>query len=41
MISKRVFNIVLVNEQKWNGIDICQNPDKSVSYNGKKLEIKF
>jgi len=41
MLKDRIFNIVIVNDTKGTGIDIEKNPDSSVRYNGRKLEIKL
>jgi alpha-D-xyloside xylohydrolase len=41
MLGKRTFNIVLVKENHGTGVDIFQQPDKTVQYNGSKLEIYF
>jgi len=41
MLEKRTFNIVLVKENYGIGVGIFQQPDKSVQYNGNKLEINF
>jgi len=41
MLEKRTLNIVIVKENHGTGVDIYQQPDKSVQYNGNKLEINF
>jgi alpha-D-xyloside xylohydrolase len=41
MLIDRMFNIILVKENHGTGVDIFQQPDKSVQYDGNKLEINF
>lgn len=41
MIKGRTFQIVLVKENKGNGVEICTNPDKTVTYSGTKLDVKL
>ena len=41
MLKERTFNIVLVNKNHGTGVEVCTQPDRSVKYNGSKLEIKF
>jgi alpha-D-xyloside xylohydrolase len=41
LLKERTFSIVLVKENHGNGIEICSNPDKTIKYNGTKLEVKF
>ena len=41
MLKERTFSIVLVKENHGNGIDICSKPDKTIKYNGTKLEVKL
>lgn len=41
MLKKRNFEIVLVKKNHGNGIKICSQPDKILSYNGSAVTIKF
>jgi alpha-D-xyloside xylohydrolase len=41
MLKERGFNIILVKEGHGNGTGICPAPDKTIKYNGKKLQIKL
>jgi alpha-D-xyloside xylohydrolase len=41
MIIERVFNVVLVNEKQGIGVDLCNKPYKTITYNGKKMEVKL
>jgi alpha-D-xyloside xylohydrolase len=41
MLKKRSFHIVLVKENHGNGIGTCSKPDKTVGYNGAKMEEKL
>ena len=41
MLKERQFNIVLVNENNGTGLEICPKADRTVKYDGKKLEIKL
>ena len=39
MLANRQFNVVLIDESK--GIDIVEKVDRTVSYSGKKVKVKF
>lgn len=41
MLKKRVFNIVLVKKHHGTGVAVTSNPDKTVTYMGDKLTIRF
>jgi alpha-D-xyloside xylohydrolase len=41
MIIEHVFNVVLVNEKQGIGVDLCNKPYKTITYNGKKMEVKL
>jgi alpha-D-xyloside xylohydrolase len=41
MLKERTFNIVMVKENKGSGVDICLTPDRSIKYDGSKVEIKL
>jgi alpha-D-xyloside xylohydrolase len=41
MLKERTFSIVLVKENHGIGVELCSNPDKTIKYNGNKLEVKF
>jgi alpha-D-xyloside xylohydrolase len=41
MLAIRNFKIVLVKEKHGTGVKITKNPDKVISYEGKKLTVKF
>lgn len=41
MLSERKFNIVIVGENKGVGENLTNQPDKVISYTGKKLVVKF
>jgi Alpha-glucosidases, family 31 of glycosyl hydrolases len=41
MIKDRTFQIVLVKENKGNGVELCTNPDKTVRYSGAKQVVKL
>lgn len=41
MLSQRLFNIVLVDENKGSGLEISKKWDKSIVYKGTKQVIKF
>jgi len=41
MLDGRKFNIVIVNVNKGGGDSMVSQPDKEISYSGKKLLIKF
>jgi alpha-D-xyloside xylohydrolase len=41
MPVERKFNIVLVTKNKGTGVDATEKFDKSVTYNGKKIVVKF
>ncbi len=41
MLKERTIHIVLVKENHGNGIEICSKPDKTVKYDGKKMEVKL
>ncbi|MEO6732141.1 MAG: TIM-barrel domain-containing protein [Ferruginibacter sp.] len=41
MSDSRIFNVVIVNANKGVGENIAGQPDKTVTYTGKKLAIKF
>ncbi len=39
MPAERTFNIVLVGRDHGTGVDICPQPDTTVKYDGRKLEL--
>ena len=39
MLKERTINVVLVGPNHGTGVDICPRPDKTVKYNGRKMEI--
>jgi alpha-D-xyloside xylohydrolase len=41
MLTARKFNIVMVGTNKGNGENTATQPDKEITYSGKKLTIKF
>jgi alpha-D-xyloside xylohydrolase len=41
MLINRTFNIVLVNENKGQGVETNEIPAKTVHYNGHKVMEKF
>ena len=41
MLKERSFNIILVKENHGTGVEISLKPDKTVKYNGTKMEIKL
>jgi alpha-D-xyloside xylohydrolase len=41
MLDSRKFNIVIVNAKKGGGENIVAEPDKEITYAGKKLTVKF
>jgi alpha-D-xyloside xylohydrolase len=41
MLNERSINIVLVKDNHGNGVNECSQPDKTIKYNGKKLEVKL
>ncbi len=41
MLTKRNFQIVLVKERHGTGVEITENPDKVILYEGEKLTVKF
>jgi alpha-D-xyloside xylohydrolase len=41
MLKERIFNIILVSEDKGTGINVFEKPDKSVYYSGKKTTVKL
>lgn len=41
MLNERKFNIVIVGENKGVGENLTNQPDKVISYTGKKLVVKF
>jgi alpha-D-xyloside xylohydrolase len=41
MLKNRKFNIVLVTTAKGGGGNLVSQPDKVVSYTGKKLSVKL
>ena len=41
MLKDRTFKIVLVGSNHGTGVEICPNPDKTVSYNGRNIEVKL
>jgi alpha-D-xyloside xylohydrolase len=41
MLEKRTFAIVLVNENHGTGVDITSQPNKTLTYTGKKIKIKL
>ena len=41
MLKERSFQIVIVNEKNGAGIEITKKPNRTVKYNGSKLEVKL
>jgi len=41
MLEIRNFRIVIVKEEHGTGVDITENPDKVIQYEGEKLTVKF
>jgi hypothetical protein len=41
MLENRKFNIVVVTTAKGGGENLVNQPDKVVSYTGKKLSVKL
>jgi alpha-D-xyloside xylohydrolase len=41
MLDSRKFNIVIVNDNKGVGENMVSQPDKEITYSGKKLAIRF
>jgi alpha-D-xyloside xylohydrolase len=41
MLDSRKFNIVVVSATKGGGENMIAQPDKEITYTGKKLAIKF
>ncbi len=41
MLTERKFNIVLVTKDKGTGMEITENPDKVITYTGKKVAVKL
>lgn len=41
MLSKRTFNIVVINKDKPAGMDFNAKPAKTVRYSGKEITVKF
>lgn len=41
MLAERVFNIVLVSENKGTGVEVADNFNKVISYSGNKVRIKL
>ena len=41
MLDSRKFNIVLVDINKGGGENLVAQPDKEITYSGKKLTVKF
>jgi alpha-D-xyloside xylohydrolase len=41
MLKERSFQIVIVNEKNGTGIEITKKPNRTVKYNGSKLEVKL
>ena len=41
MLRERFLNIVLVKENHGTGVELSSKPDKTIKYNGNKLEIKL
>ena len=41
MITERKFNIVLVTKDKGTGMETTENPDKVITYTGKKVTVKL
>ncbi len=41
MLKHRIFNIVIVSDNHGNGLEITSKFDKTIIYNGKKIEINF
>jgi len=41
MLDSRKFNIVIVNASKGGGENMVTQPDKEISYSGKKMTVKF
>ena len=41
MLKERMFNIVLVKPSHGTGVDVSPQPDKSVNYDGRKIEVNL
>lgn len=41
MLESRKFNVVIVGENKGTGADTAPQPDKEITYTGKKVLVKF
>ena len=41
MLQTRVFNVVVVGENKGNGVGTATQPDKVIRYNGKAVSVKL
>lgn len=41
MLQKRIFNVVVVNENKGTGLDAAIRVDKVVAYDGKTVKVKL
>jgi alpha-D-xyloside xylohydrolase len=41
MLEKRTFKIIFVKQEHGIGVEITENPDKTIQYEGKKLTIKI
>ena len=41
MLKERTFNLVIVSENYGNGLEITKQFNKTINYNGKKIEINL
>ncbi len=41
MLQKRIFNVVMVDENKGNDVGVTMQPDKTILYNGKAVNVKL
>jgi alpha-D-xyloside xylohydrolase len=41
MLKKRTLNIIIVSENHGNGLDIASKFDKTIKYDGRRIEINF
>jgi alpha-D-xyloside xylohydrolase len=41
MLDERTFNIVIVNGNRGTGVEVSSTFDKKISYEGKKIVVRF
>jgi alpha-D-xyloside xylohydrolase len=41
MLKGRTINVVIVKENHGNGLEVCQQFDKTIKYSGKEIQVKF